>query len=255
MRSFFSTLRARNPVLYYFGWLFMLGAVVSIALIFMTDTKVLGIIAWIKPSKFFMSVGLFSWTMGWNLHYLEAPRTTLYYSIMVVLIMSFEQFVVVWQAANGRLSHFNISSPLYVNLYIAMGVAIMILITWTAFITVLFYRKKVYAIPKRYMWGIRLGLTLFIIFSLEGGLMSSRLSHTVGSEDGGDGIPFVNWSGAYGDLRVAHFFGIHALQLLPLTAFFITRNTRQLLFIAGLYFILVSILLVQAMKAIPVYKI
>ena len=94
---------------------------------------------------------------------------------------------------------------------------------------------------------------MFIIFSLEGGIMATQLRHTVGADDGGAGIPFVNWSGAYGDLRVAHFFGIHALQLLPLTGYYIAKNNRQLFVVAGLYFILVSILFAQAMQGIPVY--
>ena len=49
--------------------------------------------------------------------------------------------------------------------------------------------------------------------------MAAQLRHTVGADDGGAGIPFVNWSGAYGDLRVAHFFGTHAMHAVPLAGF------------------------------------
>ncbi len=95
---------------------------------------------------------------------------------------------------------------------------------------------------------------MFIIFSLEGGFMAAQLRHTVGAADGGEGIPFVNWSGAYGDLRVAHFFGLHALQVLPLTGYFLARTNKQLFLVAALYFTWVSIMFLQAMQGIPLYR-
>jgi hypothetical protein len=254
MISFIRNLYARNPILYIFGWLCLVGAMIGIVMIFFDNTLVLGINAWIKPVKFLLSIWIFSWTMGWFLYYLQAPGKSLYYSFMVVIVMAFELFVIIWQAANGRLSHFNISSPLYMNLYNAMGIAIGILTIWTAYIAVLFFVKKDFTVPMPYIWGIRLGLIMFVIFSIEGGVMAARLSHTVGAADGGSGIPFVNWSDAYGDLRVAHFFGIHSLQILPLTGFYIARTNRQVFVVALLYFAMVTIMLVQALSQIPLWR-
>ena len=83
--------------------------------------------------------------------------------------------------------------------------------------------------------------------------MVGLLKHTVGANDGSQGLPVLNWSKQYGDLRVAHFMGIHALQILPLMGFYIAKSKNQLFLYAGLYFIFASALFIQAVKGIPLF--
>ncbi len=248
MISWLKELKNRNAILYYFGWAFIIGGGLSIVLSFADNTQVLGINAWIKPMKFFFSVAIFSWTMGWLMFYLDKQNKVRAFSIMVVIVMTFEQFVVVWQAANGRMSHFNISTPLYSILFSLMGVAITLLVLWTVYITYLFFKQKQFSISQTYLWGIRLGLIFFIIFSFEGGIMASQLSHTVGAPDGGEGLPVVNWSTKYGDLRAAHFFGMHALQLIPLAGYFVFKRLRHLVLFSTVYFLVVMGVMIIALN-------
>src|SRR6266700_2281339 len=122
MRKFISELHSRNKILYRFGWLTLICSMICAILTQVnTNNIVLGIDAWIKPAKFFISVAVFSWTMAWYMYYLDARKKVNIYSWVVVLVMSFELVIITWQAANGRLSHFNISTPLYSALFDAMG--------------------------------------------------------------------------------------------------------------------------------------
>jgi hypothetical protein len=74
---------------------------------------------------------------------------------------------------------------------------------------------------------MRLGLIIFLLASFEGGYMSAQIGHAVGVADGGAGLPFVNWSTEGGDLRAAHFVGMHAFQAIPLFSFMLVRLQKR----------------------------
>jgi hypothetical protein len=81
-------------------------------------------------------------------------------------------------------------------------------------------------------------------------------SHTIGALDGGPGLPLLGWSTVAGDLRIGHFVGLHALQLLPLLGWLLDRATRftdrqrrQLVRAAGVgYLGIVASLVWQALR-------
>lgn len=253
MFQFFNILKERNKPLYYFGAACVGAAVVCMALIAADTTEVMGVNAWIKPFKFFLSSAIFAFTMGWIMFYLEEENKVLIYSWVLIVVLAFETIYIAYQAGFGRLSHFNISSAFYGLMFSLMGIAITILTLWTAYIGYLFFSKNFPGLPKSYVWGIRLGILFFVVFAFEGGLMAARLSHTVGAADGEAGLPLTNWSTKYGDLRVAHFLGMHSLQVLPLLGWYVARTTKTIFIAAAIYFILTSLSFAQALFGKPLF--
>lgn len=251
MNAYLSTIKSRNAILYGFGWVCLIACTICAGLSMTTSGQVLGINAFIKPAKFFISTGIFCWTMAWYTGMLAQRRQVTIYSWAVVVIMVIELGIVVGQAALGRLSHFNVSSPIDGLLFSVMGLLITMFTIWTGYIGYLFFRHKPVAADAAYLWGIRLGIVLFVIFAFEGFAMASRLSHTVGAADGRAGLPVANWSTRYGDLRVAHFFGMHALQLLPLFGYYVARRPLHVIAMATFYLVFVTLLLMQALAGKP----
>jgi hypothetical protein len=198
-------------------------------------TQVLGINAYTKPSKFFISATIFSWTMLWYLRYLPTKKLNKAFGWMVILLFGFENIYIVLQASRGTLSHFNTESSFTIIMFMLMGIAISILVAWTAFIGCQFFYFKLKELPKAYLWGIRIGIVTFVIFSFQAFEMANQLQHTVGANDGGEGIPFLNWSKHYGDLRIAHFIGIHALQVFPFVGYYILKKTWLLMLFMAVY--------------------
>ena len=122
------------------------------------------------------------------------------------------------------------------------------------YIAVLFFDNAIFELPKYYLWSIRLGLIIFVIFSFEGFVMGSKMSHTVGAGDGSKGIAILNWSFSYGDLRVAHFIGMHALQVIPVISYYFLKSTKLTIGLGILYLGLAIFTLIQALNGRPLLK-
>lgn len=199
--------------------------------------ELLGAQVWTKPAKFFLSVAIYFWTMGWLMDYLEDKKFVRRISWGIWILMVVELLIITYQASLGKLSHFNLSSIFDGILFQLMGAAIVLNSILVFFVLLKF--RMVTSLPSGFIMGIKVGLLIFLIASLEGFLMVGQLKHTVGAADGQEGLPFLGWAKAYGDLRVFHFFGLHALQVVPVAAWsFFQNDSRKALFFGILYFFL-----------------
>jgi hypothetical protein len=251
MITYLEKLKYRNYVQYISVCFSIFGALVCMLLILISDIKVLNINAFIKPLKFFLSGGIFCYTMGWYCYYLPEQKAVKIYSWMVLLVLLFENLYILLKASQGQLSHFNITSAFNGFMFSMMGIAIVALTIWTGFIGFLFFKNYLPHLPRHYVWSIRIAIVLFVFFAFEGDMMASILKHTVGANDGGKGLQILNWSTENGDLRVSHFFGMHSLQIIPLVAFYLLKSTKKTILFSVFYLFVCLLLLLQAIKGLP----
>ena len=250
MTSFISELKSRNETLFYYGVVCLVLALLFFVLSKTTTTQVYGVNAWLKPFKFALSTYLFAWAMAWYCHYLVDFNQPLF-NWSVILLLGFEIVYIAIMAGKGEISHYNTSSPLYANLFSMMALAATLVTLYTAFVGVQFFTQSFPQLPPYYLWAIRLSILIFVVFSFEGFAMGSRLSHTVGAVNDNSNLWILGWSKTVGDLRVSHFIGMHALQVLPVLSFYLIKNTKGTVVVALLYGVLAVFTLVQALQGKP----
>jgi hypothetical protein len=248
-------IRQLSPGLYYCGmahlFLFLLLLIIS-----QVDRRqLLGINLWIKPMKFALSIGIYCLTWPLFLQYLPYANARDWFVTFTIAAMAFEMICIAGQAARGERSHFNIQGSYNTTVFVLMGLVITLQTLFALYIGILFFQVRPTQISASLLWGIRLGIIIACAFALEGGLMAARLSHSVGATDGGPGLPFLNWSRVAGDLRVGHFLGLHALQIIPLFAYFVSRqNTIGTMVFATVYFAFTSCLIYLALLRRPALR-
>jgi hypothetical protein len=251
------TLHRANPVLSGAGWLHVLLVPVALVALVVDERLITNLNPWVKPLKFLLSGLIYLWSLGWLLADLPAPaqRAVRRISWGVAVAMVVEIVIICAQAARGTTSHYNASSALDGALFGLMGIFILlntVLITWALYLV---WRHRPHG-SAGYIWGVRLGLLLFLVGSAVGGAMISHAAHTIGAPDGGPGLPGIGWSTRAGDLRIAHFLGLHSLQVLPLLGWYLSRRLprRAVLLTwlaAAAYAGLVAWLYTQALHGMP----
>ncbi len=250
------------------GLMAALAVVFGVAMV--VDPRVIeGAPAWLKPLKFAVSTAIYGATLIWILRYLPArPRLARVAATTTAVVFIIEVGLIALQVARGTTSHFNTSTLLDRAIFAVMGTAIGIQTLAAGAVAVALWRQTF--ADRALGWALRIGMTLAIAGASVGGLMTRPTgaqiahavatgempragAHTVGAPDGGPGLPGVGWSADHGDLRVPHFVGLHAMQVLPIVAILVARRRRQaarvrLVIGAGVsYAALFAILLAQAL--------
>lgn len=238
------------------GLVFLILTVVLAVLSLTDKVQILGINRWIKPTKFGISIVLYILTLAIYLYFVPGrKRAKKVIAWGAALLMVGEIILIIMQSARGTTSHFNIAATFDNMVFSAMGLMIVANTLLLCYLLFIYFRDAVDLSPAL-TWGMRLGLVAIILAAAEGGYMSVILSHSVGAVDGGPGIPLFNWSTVAGDLRVAHFFGMHGFQAIPFFALIAERFLPSMAKIPSvafgvLYLGIFTALFIQAMMGKP----
>ncbi len=210
-------LHAAQPVLVGFAAV-MLAAIVPALVALGVDERTLrGVDVWAKPLKFMASTALFALTTAWFVWLLPAARrraAPVRRAVWtLVATAGFEVGYITLQAALGQASHYNVADAVHGALYTAMGVAALVLTGTQLVFARELWRHGRTDVPRLVVAGAATGAALTFFLGAGAGLALGGLQPPAGW-----GVPLVGWHLGGGDLRPAHFVGIHAQQALPLAA-------------------------------------
>ncbi|MDX2140883.1 MAG: hypothetical protein SF123_22555 [Chloroflexota bacterium] len=236
-----SAWRANAP-LTLLGIAMIISLALTIIGVFADPRVITGQPAWLKPAKFAISIAIYSFTFVWLLGFVQGrPRLKAIAAWLTTITLTVEFVIIALQAARGTTSHFNFSTALDGALFSIMAVAIVL--TWLAGLLLAgllsFQRLPDGAMVVALRMGVVIGLigmAMAFAMTVPTGEQEVTLvtgqdtpimgAHSVGVADGGPGLPIVGWSTVGGDYRVAHFLGLHAMQVLPLLVFVLARFGR-----------------------------
>jgi hypothetical protein len=240
-------------------------------------TAIINTPAWSKLFKFSVSILLMTPALIWAIKITtgKTRRSANIAASVIGTMLSLEMILILIQATRARPIHFNYTTPLDSVLWIIMTVGIFTM--FAAFVVLLIAVWRGVRQDPVIAWAIKIG---FVITAI--GLITPTIStspnavqlkatqtkqpnillgaHTIGSPnaipDAEPGLPLIGWNTQHGDIRIGHFIGLHALQLIPLLGIWLSKRKRlnqnrqlALLWTAGLgYFGLMLLTTWQALR-------
>jgi hypothetical protein len=262
--------RWHRPLLVLAATMVLLAVVATVAS-FVDPREVTGVNLWLKPLKFAISTAVYAVTLSWLLGQLHRMRRAAWIAGTVATIgLAIELIIITGFAALGDTSHFNITTPLHTAAWSIMAVSISVVWGMTLIVAIALFRNRLG--DRARTFAIRAGVLIallgmglaFLMTGPQGDQISNYQgvvgAHTVGVADGGPGLWLLGWSTVAGDLRIPHFIGMHALQVLPLFALAlellapriprlvgVVVRSRLVLIAAAAYLAVIGIVTMQAL--------
>ena len=216
----------------------------------------------IKPLNFALSMAIYLATVVILLDYLRASmwwKKVISWGVSICILTAIT--CITMQAFRGTTSHFNNATPFDSTVSLLMDI-VDPLNSVLVLVLLIFALQSKYNVSRSTQLGIVFGIFIFLLGSVVGGLMVVHGQSVVGVAPGGPGLPVVNWSTKGGDLRIAHFLGIHALQILPIVGCLIGRlkglsmlaKQTQVVAVSAGYVLLMGFVFLQALNGVPLVR-
>jgi hypothetical protein len=250
----------RQPTLARFG-AGMLLLTAATLLLQQMDPRTLasGVNIWVKPAKFAFSIALFALTAAWFFGFIRDERRSsraMRLTVAVLVISAAAELAyILFQATQVAESHFNVSSAFHLLMYGLMGLFAVVLTATTLPMAWEIAKRPAPGLAPEMRWAVVTGLVLtFVLGAGIGGYLGAQTGHSVGTTGGT--VPVFGWNRSGGDLRIAHFLGIHAEQAIPLIAVLLAPLApplRRIGLAAGtaLYCLLTAAIFAQAVAGRP----
>ncbi|MRH90139.1 hypothetical protein GFY24_22300 [Nocardia sp. SYP-A9097] len=212
------------------------------------DRMLLNESVWLKPMKFALAFVLYSFTLAWLLSFPHrGQRLTWWMGTIFAITGVLDVGFIVMQAARGTFSHFNsqddafnvIGQQVFMTgvpgLFLA-NLVIAVALSWQK-VTDRPMTRAIHAGLAIAVAGMAVAYAMGFSGKQEttdayGHPVELVAGHTFEAgqptvRDGVGGMPITHWSTTGGDLRIAHFLGLHGIQILIVAALLLPRLARR----------------------------
>lgn len=217
----FAALRAREPLFAAAAFVSLFACLPILVAMAFDERVYQDVSVWSKPLKFLLSTFTYFAMLAFAAAWLPAGvQDRLWYRLWSALIVACAAGELIWiiaAAANGVPSHFNGTTPFMAAAYTAAGIGAVTLLTGALVYGVLIWRSGAPGPDPVFRLSLIAGLILtFPLTFVVAGYLGDAGSHFVGGDaSDAQGMLLTGWARDGGDLRVAHFFALHAMHIVP----------------------------------------
>ncbi|WP_067563241.1 hypothetical protein [Nocardia acidivorans] len=203
---------------------------------------------WLKPLKFAVAFVLYAFTLAWLLSFPHrGQRLTWWMGTIFAITGVLDIGFIVVQAARGTFSHFNTETDAFnvIGQQVFMtGVPGLFLANLVIAVTLSWQKVTDRPLTRAIHAGLGIavaGMAVAYAMGFSGAQQTTdayghpvelAAGHTFEAgqppvRDGVGGMPITHWSTTGGDLRIAHFLGLHGIQILIVAALLLPRLARR----------------------------
>lgn len=241
MKTLVDQIRSGDRALYITGFVHLALAVLFLLATQADPRTVNGEPVWMKPFRFAIAIFFFTWTYAWFSGFYQNKKTVKVLNLLISLCMFVEIALIGMQAFRGVPSHFNTATAFDATVFSVMGGAIGFnaAVLGIHFLLFVFWESGGGKFRSAIIWG----MLLFLLGNFTGYLMVAQSASVTGGTIADGTWLVTNWKPSAGDFRIAHFLGLHAVQVLPFCAWVLDKYklSKSLIHLAGALYLAVIV--------------